>query len=124
MAESTETRCEYRMREDGIHEIVLLDFSRAGADAFFEAMRQINISENIHAPLLIDSSRGTPPINYTFSRFRKSTLNNRVSRTAILAQSHLIIGILSGMVRIFPRVNVRIFSPDERENAIRWLQEN
>jgi hypothetical protein len=128
MSEFTGTLCEYHVLENGIHEFVMLEFSRVGVDAFAEKIIAMNatLSPDAAVPLLIDSSRGTQPVNYLMTRMREI---NRTSprfeergRIALIHQPGVIVAIVDSMMRIFPAVRVRIFSPDEREAAIHWLQ--
>jgi hypothetical protein len=123
------TGCEYQVLDNGIHEFVLLDFSRAGVDTFVEAVEQMNkaIPPGAPRPILVDSSGGVLPLNYAFSRMRTmstaTATGNTPSKTAILMQPGVMIGIVGGMMRIFPLLRVRFFRPGERQAAIDWLLE-
>jgi hypothetical protein len=129
MSEYLQTRCDYQVHENGIHEFVMLEFSRAGVDAFGEKLHVMNatLPPGTNAPVLVDSSRGTQPIRYMFNQMRE--LNRTApkasarSRVALIHKPGVIATMVDGMMGIFPQVRVRIFSPEERDTALRWLQE-
>src|SRR5690349_20300471 len=118
------TECEYRVLDNGIHEFVMTDFSRAGVDAFIEALKHMNTIplSGVYRPVLVDSGGGVQPMSYMFTRLR--TLPPAPARSrfkvALLLQSGMVGSIVGTMVRVFPRLNVRLFLPDERETAIDW----
>jgi hypothetical protein len=125
MTESTGTLCEYRVLENDIHEFVMLDFSRAGVDAFIEALKHMNSTplSGHYRPILVDSGGGVQPMNYMFQRLR--TLPTAPARhhfkVAMLLQPGIVGSIVGTMVRVFPRLNVRLFLPHERQAAMDWL---
>lgn len=130
MSTPVQPRCLHHVHENGIHEFVMLEFSRAGVDAFAEKIQAMNamLPPGTSAPVLVDSSQGTQPVNYMFTRMRE--LNRTApkpakrSRVALLHKPGIIATIVDGMMGVFPQVRVRIFRPEDRETAIRWLQEN
>jgi hypothetical protein len=117
--------CEYRVLDNGIHEVVLTDFSRAGADAYYMVMRQINdnLPPGETALVLVDARQGMMPINYTFGRFRDGTHWSENFRVATLLQSGVMNNVIGNMMRMFPRIGLRLFTPDKRETAIDWLMQ-
>jgi hypothetical protein len=128
MSESIQSRCEYHVLENGIHEFVMLEFSRAGVDAFIDAIDRMNmmIAPGIPRPVLVDSSGGIQPLNYLFSRLRRAVIRKpgeQSSRLALILPSSRMAGMIGGMMRIFPNLNLRIFLPEDRETAARWLLE-
>lgn len=126
LQEATKTRCTYRLLDNGIHEFVMLEFSRAGVDAFIAAIGEMNavVPLGTSRLLLVDSSGGIQPLSYLFSRLR-STLQTRAdeipSPLALILSSYLMAGMIGGMMRIFPQLNLRIFRPDQRQAALDWL---
>jgi hypothetical protein len=124
--EVTATRCEYRVLETGVHEFVMLEFSRAGVDAFVAAIERMNaaIPPELPRPILVDSGRGVQPLSYLFTRLRMVSTGvsgQPGSRLALLLQPGMMVSIVGGMMRIFPQLSVRFFRPDEREAALEWL---
>src|SRR5687767_5754119 len=127
MSTPVQTRSEYNVLEGGIHEFIVYDFSRAGADEFLALMHQIvaTLPPDDTSSLLIDSSRGTLPINYTFTRVRQlgvRTLRDN-SSIAVLVQPGVMTGMFSHLLRMLPRLNLRLFTPDKRAEALGWLLE-
>lgn len=126
MIEQTTSRCIYRVLDNGIHEFVLLEFSRAGVDDFVSAVEAMNtaLPPEIPRPLLVDSRGGVQPLSYLFARLRSIPQGEGAhgrSRLALLIETGMMVTIISGMVRIFPRLNVRFFQPDQRQAALDWL---
>ncbi len=119
--------CEYRLLDNGIHEFILKDFTRAGVDAFIESIQEMhrNFPIDTPRPVLIDSSGGMHPISYLFTRLR--TLphgnSNARSRLAMVMQSHTLANVVGGLARVFPRLQIRFFKATERDIAIAWLLE-
>jgi hypothetical protein len=128
MAESA-ARCLHNILDDGVHEFVMLEFSRAGVDAFAAALQEMNASlpPGTLAPVLVDSSQGTQPVSYMFTRMRElnkvAPKSKTRSRVALLHKPGIIATITDGMMGIFPQVRVRIFSPEHRDVALQWLAE-
>jgi hypothetical protein len=127
MSTPVQTRCEYKVLEDGIHEVIVYDFSRAGADEFLKVLEQIRLdlgAEDVSS-VIIDSSRGTLPINYTFTRVRQMGVRTwrDGSKIAVLAQSGVMIGMFSHLLRMLPRLNLRLFTQDKRQAALDWLRQ-
>lgn len=128
MSQQTHDLCEYVVHENGIHEFIMLDFSRAGVDAFAEKINLMTataLPSSVSAPLLIDSSRGTQPLNYLVKRMREIQQAypqpDERGKIAMLHQPNIMVAIVNGMAQVFPKVQVRFFRPDEREQAVRWL---
>lgn len=124
-------KCEYRVLENGVHEFVMYEFSRDGVDEFVAAVDRMNQATPAHLLryVLIDSTRGTQPLSYLFQRLRELSRSMNMSeqkgaRVAVLLQSSVMAGIIGGMMRIFPMINARFFSPTDRDAALVWLQGN
>jgi hypothetical protein len=126
MLQHKETLCEYNTLDHGIHEFIVMDFSRAGADALIERIQQIKstLPSDDVSSMLIDSSGGTLPINYAFSRVRQIGVRSwrDDSRVAVIAQSTSLFDMLSNLLRILPRLKLRLFTPDKRQAALDWLR--
>jgi hypothetical protein len=126
MLQHTDTLCEYNTLEHGIHEFIVRDFSRAGADALIERIQQVQsaLPSEDAASMLIDSSRGTLPINYAFSRVRQVGVSSMRddTRVAVIAQSTSLFDMLSNLLRMLPRLKLRLFTPDKRQAALDWLR--
>ena len=113
--------------ENGIHEFVVHDFTRTGADEFVAAIVAMNHSAEAGLPILMDSSRGTLPVGYLVARFRVLYPDNpkpqQPFKIAILHQPSVITSMMSGMMRAFSYTRVRLFKEHERAIALDWLRQ-
>ncbi len=122
-----ENLCIYRIHENGIHEFIILDFTRAGVDAFvkaLEAMYEV-APAGIPRPVLIDTSRGLSPLSYVFSKvppaIRWDSNKSPESPIAILTSNNIVSGMISEMGRRFLRMNLRLFTEHQYDEAVKWL---
>jgi hypothetical protein len=128
MTEHVQAPCVHTVLDGDIHEAVIMDFTRAGADAYFELFRQLDEAAlpGVTTLILMDASRGMLPVTYTFSKFLNSSVGGRKNefKIASLLNAGVMTGVLNNMMRIFPRANMRLFMPDKREAAIEWLKKS
>jgi hypothetical protein len=120
--------CEHRVLDGGIHEFVMLEFSRAGVDAFLDMVNDFTHSSDFGAPFLVDSSAGDQPVQYLFSRlqvmYRTTPKAPQPYKIALLHKPSLTSSLLQGLMRIFPQARLRLFHAHEREAALAWLRPN
>ncbi len=119
-------KCQYTILENGVHEFIMMEFSRSGVDAFIEALREMysRVPYGISRPILVDSSKGLQPISYLFAELRtviRLQPGENPSKVSVIMPSGIIAGIVAELVRIFPHLHVRIFKPEERRQAFEWL---
>ena len=134
MTDNVDTvRCTYTYREDGIHEYVLLDTSRAAFDDFLGRTQSISESADPDEVLLnlVDFSNGLPPVMYSFQRSQEAVAKQKKAghsipsaRNAILYQSGVLISMVQTFVNLLHVDAVgRFFPVEERDQAIAWLLE-
>jgi predicted YcjX-like family ATPase len=118
--------CQY-MLEEGIHQLIVYDFSRSGTDNFIDSVVNILLSSDAGLPMLVDSSRGSMPLGYMVKRFRELYRTTpkppQDFKIAVLYQPSAIIGMIDSMIRLFTYTKVRLFKANEREKALTWLQQ-
>lgn len=128
-ASNVRTLCLYHRLDSGIHEFVMTGASRAAVDEFVAALEEMAnfMPPGKTAPILLDSSVGMQPTSYIFSRtlmmIRKYPPSQESSRIAIIFKPSVLMNTIEVMMRIFPRLQVRFFKPEEREAALIWLSE-
>lgn len=121
--------CKYRRLENGIHEFIMMEASRAAVDDFIKAleyMMQTIPPDTVSTPTLMDSSVGVQPIRYIFSRINDFMRTNGQNTTesnkfALILPNSTLTRTVDMMMRAFPNLNTRIFSPGDREKAITWM---
>lgn len=125
----TRTRCSFQVLASGIYEFTMAESSREAVDELFEIMEELGQrhSLNVGGGTLLDSSVGIQPLNYIFARFRafakEHPSEQNSSKLAMLIPANPLLQALDLMMRAFPFVKTRIFRPEQREAALRWLLE-
>ncbi len=124
---SNKTLCTYRITEDGVHEFVLLEPSRAGVDEFVKRLLEMYdvVPPGTARPVLFESTRGVPPLNYLFMRLRTTVrLRNgeHASPVAVILPSSRMSSIISEMLRLFSGLKCRIFTLHQNKAALEWLE--
>jgi hypothetical protein len=126
MAEKVRTRCTYRVLDNGIHEFVFSETSRAAVDDFIESAREMMeaAGDSEPTPTLFDTRVGAQPINYVFARIRtlmKEYPTTQQGKLAMIMRPNALLTAVKALMSMFPKVKVRFFGPEERDDAIAWL---
>ena len=125
---TTSSACIHRVLDGDIHEFIFMEASRRCVDELLEVVDALN-SEVVktgadpYRSIIVDSTRGLPPINYTFSQMRplsKKYPQQRAS-VALICQPNFLVTTIAIMMRAISPI--RFFKPDEREQALAWLKE-
>lgn len=121
--------CIHRVLEDNIQEFVFTEVSRRALDDMFDitekSLREAseNEGEAGAAAVLIDSSVGPQSLNYSLIRLRAMMgrfPGQRKAAIAIILPANPLVRTISLMMR--PIAPVRIYTPQEREQALAWLR--
>lgn len=127
MPPTSEKPLQYQWLDGRIHEFVLMDFTRAGVDEFVAKIDEINHSDRLGAPILVDSSRGLMPLSYMLKRFqalyRTAPRAPQRYKIALIMQSGFLATVLENMIRMFPQMNLQIFGARDRHAALEWLRQ-
>ncbi len=123
--------CKYRKLENGIHEFIMTESSRAAVDDFIKALEHIAKTaspDDVSIPSLMDSSVGVQPIRYIFGRVKdymqaNSSGSMQSSKFALILPPSALTRTVDTMMRVFPFLKTRLFNPGERDKAIQWLLE-
>jgi hypothetical protein len=121
--------CIFTILEGNIQEFVLTEVSRRAVDELFdlternlqEALSRNDSSALTH-PVLIDSHVGIQPLSYALVRLRvvmNKFPESRQGRIAIILPASPLIRNISMLMR--PIAPMRVYTPQEREQAIAWL---
>ena len=128
MDDNLADKCECVLRNDGIYEITVKDFTVAGVDAYMAVLEQIYKKRtDISRPLLmLFFGAGSLPLNYTFERSKELIArypNLGRIYTATLTNSNVEARLADTFMRImrFPGTQVRFFAPNRRSEAVDWL---
>lgn len=123
--------CAYRRLDNGIHEFVFAESSRASFDVFIDQLDDITQATPPHEKLytLLDwRQSGMPPLRYAFQRsqtFVKRYPHHSGGRTAFLYRSGTLISLVQSFVDVLhSKAQARFFVGDQREAAIAWLLED
>lgn len=135
MPDKTETiHCRYTLLDNGIHEYVLADSSRAAFDEFLEHSERVSQETNpqeIVLNLIDFRQSGLPPMKYGFQRSQEAVARAKKegrsippTRNACLYNPGMLITLVQTFVNLL-NVNAvgQFFSADERDKAIAWLLE-
>lgn len=130
MVDTVTSKCVYRVLDNGVHEFVMTESSRAAVDALIVAMEQMAATVPFGAavPLLMDTSVGLQPLGYIFPRLRdfvkKYPRPEKQSKLALIFSSSALLSATDVMMRsFFPTLRVRFYRPEERDAALKWLAE-
>jgi hypothetical protein len=121
--------CTYQRLDNGIHEYVMNQLSRATVDVWFaqidEVLASVNSTETTRH--LIDSRIGMLPLAYSFragQAFYRRHPNRPPSRIVILYSGNFIMSLVLTFINLLPtdqRDVIRFFAVDKRDAAITWL---
>src|SRR5689334_22757495 len=78
----------------------------------------------IRGSVLVDSRVGIPPLNHIFARSRvmaEKFTPHPLSRSACLFPSNTLVRTMGLFLRTM--INVRLYSANERDEALSWLRE-
>ncbi len=126
------TRCIYSKIEPNIRHLLMTEASRKAVDEYIEIMESFmdNYEEDQVIHTLMDSSVGVQPIAHIFSRTRKlikkypqANRNQSETKLALILPSIPMVSMIETMMRAFPQLQTRIFTPGQQEEAIAWLRE-
>lgn len=133
--EITLPHCQYKRRENGVHEFAFLTNTRLAVDNFFSILEDSPMARGEANPDIIRvlvelREPGTPPVSYMMQRYREFIKVHKdrlpTIRTAYLYRT----GFILSMVRSFMRLiampkqsNRRFFPIEERAQAESWLLE-
>lgn len=117
--------CSYQYHNNGIHEYVLRDGSRAAFDDFATLMAQVEATDTNQGVLtqLLDMRQGTPPLTYAYNMMRQYIEQLEVRRTvrlAILHDAARDIELVNSLVDLLQvKGTVQFFT--DRQKAMAWL---
>jgi hypothetical protein len=120
-------RCTYRRLDNGVHEFVMHESSRAAVDEFIAAIAQMaqSLPPGRSSPSLIDTRVGLQPLHYSFTRMMKLVQQypapDNASRVAMIVQPHVLLQSVATFMRLFPWTRTRFFTPDHYAEALAWL---
>lgn len=122
--------CQLRVMDNGVVEFVMQESSRAAVDdlmSLMEELTRLPMMQQTPATLL-DSRVGIQPLNYIMSRmsqFAKAHPSQQSGRLAMILPPNPLVSAINAMTRgLFPRIGVRIFTPNQYDEAIQWLTKN
>lgn len=122
----------YNYLPEDIDELILSGESHRAIDDFFEKLASLSHS-NEEKPINLYLLNGAqlsrmPPLNYIMNHLQgfehhlsDSTCKGRVY--AVILHPGPLAAVIRGFARMFPQEHVRIFRPEERDEALRWLQQ-
>lgn len=123
--------CTFRILEGGVKEFVLKEVSRRAVDSLFDMAEKVigdAVSNNdllaLSQPTLIDSGIGLQPLNHSLLRLRALMIKfpeTRKGSTAVILPASPLLKTLSVMMR--PIASIRLYTPQERDQAQAWLLE-
>ncbi len=116
----------YAIHENGIHEFILQDFTRAGVNIFVQSIEMMyhRLPDDRSSAVLIDSSAGVLPLNYLFSQLPSAVKTDWITRTAriaVISPGGAVANIIGEMSKHFLQLNLKMFTPQQRRQAIDWL---
>jgi hypothetical protein len=127
---SQELPCIYRVLEGPVKEFVLTEVSRRAVDALFDTAEKVMSEAVLNSdllalvqPSLIDSGIGLQPLNHSLHRLRlllNKFPESRKSFMAVILPAGPLLKTLSVMTR--PIAPIRLYTPQEREQALAWLR--
>jgi hypothetical protein len=126
MEEKVRTRCTYRLLDNGIHEFVMLETSRGAVDDFIDSAREMMeaAGDSVPTPTLFDTQVGIQPINYIFTEIRnlmKEHPTTEQGKLAMIMRPNALLTAIKALMNMFPKMKVKFFGPEERDDAITWL---
>lgn len=133
MSSSSRELCVFRILDGPVKEFVLAEASPEAAKALFDlgekVLEDAALKQDLRAlamPTLIDTRVGVQPIGYCMQRLRdmmrKYPETRRGSFIAVILPHNPALRALTALTR--PIGNIRIYMPDERDEALAWLQAN
>ena len=121
--------CTFQYLDGRVKEFVLTEVSRRAVDELFDMAERMlheallrNDLLYLSQPTLIDSGVGTQPLNHSLARLHAMMdkfPQTRHGLIAITLPSSPLLKTLSVMMR--PLAPMRIYTPQEREQALSWL---
>ena len=126
------TRLVYTKIEPNIHYFKMAEASRKAVDEYIAILETLiqNYAEGEVMHTLMDSSVGAQPLSYIFSQIRnllkqypKQTRHQTESKLALILPAGPLVHLIEGLLRSFPQLRTRIYSPGEDHKAIAWLRE-
>ena len=128
MTDDFNSQCSYVLREDGIYELTLTDYTIAGVDAYMTVLENIYKQRtDISKPLLmLLVGAGSLPLNYVFERGKELSArypNLGKIYSATLTNHTVEARLADSFMRLirFPGTQVRFFAMSHRDEAIEWL---
>jgi hypothetical protein len=127
---TTGIRCQHTYLENGVHEFVLKEASRAAVDEFLDlldAVFRVTLPEETIPYLMDFRESGIPPLGYTTSRtkaFLKQYPHGPRGRSAYLHGPGSVDSTVRSLVNLVnPGMSER-FAADQRDEAVNWLLDN
>jgi hypothetical protein len=134
MTEVVKKRCIHRHLENGIHEFVFTESSRAAVDEWMSLLEQIYEQYADQTPELVRMSlidvrqSGTLPLNYFFkswqdwNRKHPAPTDTKGRVAGLHNVNEFVVGLVQSFANLFsPDTKVSFFKGDKREDAIAWL---
>lgn len=126
--------CDYAFIAERIHCYTFLQPTRQAVDDFIAIMTDIAETHQVgpydDIITLIDLSQsGLPPVNYLLTRigaFQRKYPARGSGRVALINQHSGLSSLISSLAAVLARharVQIRLFTPAERDEAIAWLLE-
>lgn len=119
--------CQLQIWDNGVVEFVMKESSRSAVDDLMSLMEEISQMPalNDNPATLLDSRVGIQPLNYIMTRmsqFAKKHPSQQSGKLAMILPSSPLMSAINAMTRgLFPRIGVRIFTPDQYNDAVLWL---
>jgi len=123
--------CTYTQTSDGVHIFYFEETSLQAVDEWYTQINQIIREQGTMPKVIVDVSRGTPPIMAFIGKMREFLRRNMFTeqtRAALIYRSGT--GLLSPLRSLVESVThgrsklqVRFFTQHEKEQAYNWLLE-
>lgn len=121
-------RCLYTRLDNGIHEFVFTESSRAAVDEFTNHVKRVLDETPMDAPptcYLVDNSK-VEFVPLTYSRIKIKEMDSHrpegrdPSRVALLYDGFMVY-IANSVLAVTLKNRFRFFKPADRQNAMSWL---
>ncbi len=122
------TAANVRVREDGIHEIIVHEGTRAAVDIIFDYMLKTHAEHDGNGPiryLIFHQGQNDVPLNYAMHRTRQELKHMpHPSRTVQISPSRTLVHIVSRMMSTIPFLGnkkTRYMDANQLDEAVAWL---
>lgn len=121
----------YTHTEQDIHEFVFHESSRDATEAFWKRLSELAVESGVDDTyrIVMDvCESGQQPLRYFFSRAGEMARDyppdtRGTGRIVLIYKDAMLLGTIESFLRVLnpPKIRVRFFSMDRREEAIQWL---